>query len=305
MSDTYGLFAGTGALPHRVAEALSQQNAPFVSFGFEHSTLHGAQEHLVFRLETLGTLLEALKSRGVQTICLAGGAVRPDVDLTQVDAATAPLLGTLASELSQGDDTTLRAIVSLFESQGFRIVPAHDLVPDLLPKSGVLTHTSPSEADLKDIERAKSVHAHLGAADVGQACVVAQGQVLAVEALLGTDWMLRSLLQRSQAPTNAPSTGSFWDDPLGTAADMMGGPVVAGTSQERHPDLPKGGVLYKASKPGQSLAADLATIGPSTVQNVKDLELNGIVLGPMTQILDREAVIAACNAAGLFLEVRL
>ena len=50
--------------------------------------------------------------------------------------------------------------------------------------------TAPDAAALADIERGAAVVRALGQVDVGQACVVQQGVVLAVEAIEGTDAML-------------------------------------------------------------------------------------------------------------------
>jgi hypothetical protein len=141
----------------------------------------------------------------------------------------------------------------------------------------------------------------MGAADIGQALVVAQGQVIAVEAQPGTDWMLASLLAREgeRAPT-----GGLFDDPFGVAADMFGGPAVT-RPRGRDPALPPGGLLYKAPKPAQDLRADLPAIGPETVRGAAAAELEGIVIeAGGVMVLDRAATVAAADAAGLFLWVR-
>ncbi len=150
----------------------------------------------------------------------------------------------------------------------------------------------------------------MGAADIGQALVVAQGQVIAVEAQPGTDWMLASLLARGGERL---PTGGLFDDPFGVAADVFGGPAVM-PRRGRDPALPPGGVLYKAPKPGQDLRADLPAIGPETVRGAAAAELEGIVIEAGGVMLldraatvaaaDREATVAAADAAGLFLWVR-
>ncbi len=103
----------------------------------------------------------------------------------------------------------------------------------------------------------------LGALDVGQAVVVQQGMVLGVEAIEGTD----ALIARC--------------GPLRRA----GG----------------GGVLVKLAKPGQERRADLPTVGPRTVTNAAASGLRGIAVeAGSTLMIDRAAVVAAADAAGLF-----
>jgi hypothetical protein len=103
----------------------------------------------------------------------------------------------------------------------------------------------------------------LGAVDVGQAAVVQQGIVLGLEAAEGTD----ALIER------------------------------AGRLQGAGP----GGVLVKAVKPGQERRADLPTVGVATVDACARARLRGIAIeAGMALVIDRAAVSAAADGAGLF-----
>jgi DUF1009 family protein len=104
----------------------------------------------------------------------------------------------------------------------------------------------------------------LGAVDVGQGCVVQQGLVLCVEAIEGTDEMLRR----------------------------------AGALRRPGP----GGVLVKLVKPGQDRRADLPTVGPATIQAAHEAGLRGVAFEAGGTILaEREATVAAADRVGLFL----
>ncbi|MEY8838512.1 UDP-2,3-diacylglucosamine diphosphatase LpxI, partial [Cribrihabitans sp. XS_ASV171] len=66
-----------------------------------------------------------------------------------------------------------------------------------------------------------------------------------------------------------------------------------------------GGVLFKAPKPDQDRRVDLPAIGPETVSATVAAGLSGIVIEKGGVIvLDRAAVVADCDALGLFLMVR-
>jgi DUF1009 family protein len=72
----------------------------------------------------------------------------------------------------------------------------------------------------------------------------------------------------------------------------------AGTLRRAGP----GGVLVKLVKPGQDRRADLPTVGPATVAGAAAAGLRGIAFEAGGTILaEREATIAAADAAGLFL----
>lgn len=290
------LIAGQGQLPFAVHHALKASGRPHViaAMGDVASNLPDVQ---LFRVEQLGTFFAALADLGVTQVCFAGAVARPEIDPSKIDAATLPLVPKIAVAMAGGDDSTLRVAISLFEDAGFEVIAAPQLVDSLLPPHGNLTAIKPSERDLKDIARAQDVHAALAGSDVGQAVIVAHGQVLAVEALLGTDWMMQSLLQT----TPSQNATDVFSDPLGFAADVLAGPIQ--DAQRRNPRLPDGGVLYKAPKAGQDLRIDLPTIGPDTIRGAIALGLNGIAIGPNTQVLELEKTTAAALDGGLFLHV--
>lgn len=261
------LIAGTGALPATLYARLAADGvAPLVCMldGFTPDIAGVTPKS--FRLETLGTLLADLKAAGVTEVCFVGAIRRPVIDPTLIDAATLPLVPVLQKALADGDDGALRAVLGLFEAQGFTIKGIDSLMPDLLPAEGLLTGGPLSDQHKADAERAEGILSVMAQADIGQTCVIAQGQVIAVEALPGTDWMLASL--RSEA-------------------------------------LAAGGLLFKAPKPGQDRRVDLPTIGPQTVSGAIDAGLSGLVIeagGVMVVSLD--LVVQMCREAGLFLWVR-
>ena len=192
------LIAGQGRLPAIVFEQLVEQGArPLVAelSGFAAGTPVPAD--VTFRLETLASFFEDLRGRGVTKVVFAGRVRRPVLDPAVVDPATQPLIRALTNALRDGDDGALRIILDMFSQAGFEIVSAQDVAPQLLPSAGAPTRRHPGRDDGAEARRGLAVIAAMGAADVGQACVVAQGVVLAVEAAAGTDWMLDTLTRRS------------------------------------------------------------------------------------------------------------
>lgn len=264
-SGRIALIAGRGALPGLVAASLDN---PLIASldGFAPDVL---APDVVFRIERLVPFLDHLTREGVGRVIFAGAVERPRLDPALFDAATAQLVPQLLAAMQGGDDGALRAIIAMFEEAGFEVVGVDRVVPDLIPRPGVLCGTV-SEADRSDTDRAAKIVATLGAADVGQGAVVAQGLCLGVEALPGTDALLA---------------------------------FVKATSMSLRPD-PGGarGVLYKAPKPGQDRRIDLPAIGPATVRGAADAGLGGIAWeAGGVMLLDREATVRAAEKAGLFL----
>ncbi|MFT5799797.1 MAG: DUF1009 family protein [Candidatus Azotimanducaceae bacterium] len=254
------LVCGTGTLPALVAKAQPEKPLVCVLDGFAPDAL---EADLNFRLETLGTLLIQLGQRGVTEVCLCGAINRPILDPTKLDEHTAPLIPLIAGALTTGDDGALRAIMGLFEQTGFAVRAAHELVPDLVAPPGVLSEKWPNAQMRDDAKLGADVLAALAPMDVGQACVTGGGQLIGMETIGGTNFMLGHL----------PET-----------------PLCAQ------------GVLVKGPKTGQDTRADMPTIGPATIEAAQKAGLVGVVIDAGDVILlEHEKCIAMANAAGMVL----
>jgi len=301
---TIALIAGTGGVPPVVAQALMDQGrVPVVCemMGFA-SEIEGDFIRVPFRLETLGTFLNRLQALGVTHLCMVGAVLRPQIDPTAIDAATAPLMAQLTAAMAQGDDGTLRAILDLFEERGFGVVGAHQIAPSLLPEAGVLTTMMPPDLT-HDLAIATTALAEMGRADLGQAMIVNGGRVVAREDARGTHALITDFRQSHPATQDAgdPLTAIFDGaaDLIGGAADWLSGRDHAAPDTEA-----QGGFLFKGPKPAQSLLVDMPTIGPDTARAAVDAGLAGIVIKEGGVIvLDQAQVIDILNASGLFLWV--
>ncbi|OYX45626.1 MAG: phosphatidate cytidylyltransferase [Rhodobacterales bacterium 32-67-9] len=267
------IIAGQGGLPAQLVAALEARGDPFVVAeldGFP-ADLPGTSP-IRFRIERLALLLDDLARRGVSRVAFAGAIRRPRLDPEIFDPRTATLVPRLLAAIGQGDDAVLREVIAIFEDDEFEVVGAETLAPDLVPGAGLLAG-APDAADGRDAARAAEIVAGLGALDLGQGAVVAQGLCLAVETLPGTDAMLG---------------------------------FVARHAAGLRPD-PKGakGVFYKAPKPGQDRRIDLPTLGPATVRAAAAAGLAGIAWEAGGVILlDRARMVDAAREAGLFLWAR-
>ncbi|WP_439523542.1 LpxI family protein [Marivita sp.] len=295
---TLALICGQGWLPRSVAHAQDQRPLICVLNGFEPD---GIEADLTFHLETLGTLLETLKSRGVTQVCLCGSIRRPMIDPARLDALTVPLVPRLQTALTSGDDGALRIVMDLFQEAGLRIAAVDELMPDLLPAEGVLTLASYAPQNSIEARLGERTVAAMGARDAGQACAVRGDTVLAREDSAGTDAMLRRL-----ARDRVAGSGDFLTSPINAASDMFGGLLGDATDWlTGGVSSTEGGILFKAPKPGQDRRADLPVIGPTTPDAVAAAGLAGIVIeAGGVMILDRARTVARCDTLGLFLWVR-
>lgn len=258
------LIAGRGRLPGELAAALPVPPLVCAPAGVAPE---GLAVDLGFHIERLAPFLRELGRRGIARVALAGAVDRPRLDPALCDPETAGLIPQLLGAMAGGDDATLRALIALIEDFGLTVAGIADLAPGLLAPEGVLSARAPTPFERNDAERGAAVVAAMGAADVGQACIVAGRLCLGIEALYGTDALLED---------------------------------VAARRASREPQ--RGGVLVKRMKPGQDPRADLPAIGPETVAGALAAGLGGICLqAGRVVVLERAATLAAADAGGLAL----
>jgi UDP-2,3-diacylglucosamine hydrolase len=262
-----GIIAGGGLLPFKVAAAARAAGRGVFILGLEgfaDTTLIRPWPHEIRRLGAASRIIAALREHGCQDLVMIGPVRRPSLLDLRPDAEGAKLLARIGRAAFAGDDGLLAAVIRVLTEEGFRVVGMHEIMREAVAPSGILTVTRPDAQAMTDINRGVEVARLLGSADVGQGCVVQQGLVLAVEAIEGTDAMLLR-------------AGALRRDGIG-------------------------GVLVKLVKPGQDKRADLPTIGPETVRNAASAGLRGLAFEAGATILaEREACLAAADAAGFFL----
>jgi len=297
------LVAGRGALPAAVARA--QQTAPLICALADHNP-DGLTPDVVFRMEELSSFLTLLAAHGVTDVCLCGAIQRPEIDATQVELDTQPLLPVLNAALASGEDSALRAIIRIFEKSGFNVLGAHELAPDLLPAAGVLTSNSVPETAKSGVYLAQSVLKEQAQADLGQSCVIQDGTVVAREGPNGTDVMLSGFIETGCQRRIDPIV----PEPFGLALQTANraGVSVAENRQAQavvHGNSAEGGFLFKASKPGQDLRVDLPTVGPMTAICAAEAGLDGIIIeADRVMVIDLDQTLSILNAMGMYLWVR-
>ncbi len=263
MADTLAIIACDGLLPIQIYEAFPEA-LPITLNNIPHQLGPGTHEH---RIERIGTLFQALKDADVARVVFAGALTRPALDPTLFDETLIAIAPRVMMAMQRGDDELLRQVIEIFEEQGFEVVGAHDLLPELTMAEGAHIGPDPGANDLADAERAAEILRALAPVDVGQGCVIAGGQCLGIETIQGTDALLNFV---SQAPDKLRQSSK--------------------------------GVYVKAPKQGQDLRVDMPAIGPGTIDGLVKAGLGGIVIeAGRVMVLEREKTLEALEKSGLFL----
>jgi UDP-2,3-diacylglucosamine hydrolase len=266
------IICGGGSFPSAVADAVAARGRRPVMFGIKgwaDPQVIGRYVHHWIAIGQAGRFFRLAKAENCREVLFIGTVLRPPLKELRLDWHTIRLLPRVIRFFRGGDDKLLSGVAGVAESGGLRVVGVKDVAPELFVPEGVLGRHRPSDRDRIDIDRALKLIDALGPFDVGQAVVVANGHVIAVEAAEGTDHMLARIseLRRLGRVTSPPGVG----------------------------------VLVKAPKPGQDRRFDLPSIGPRTIELVASARLAGLaVAAGSTMVAEPEQTIAAADNEKIF-----
>jgi DUF1009 family protein len=271
--DRIGIIAGGGSLPLEVARSVSGRGGyvHVVMIEGEADDALQAFPHEILNWAELGRAARSFKRAGISDVIMVGRMARPSFKTARPDFGfLASLPKVLKALRAGGDDAVLRGVVGLLEARRLRVLGVTDVAPELLISDGPLSFQQPTGADEIDIAKGLALVGALGPYDIGQAVIVTDGVVEAIEGAEGTDRMIARVRDRR----------------------LEGGLDLARVRK---------GVLVKRPKPGQDPRLDMPAIGPDTVAAAADAGLAGIA-GMTGEVLaaSRFEMIARADRAGLF-----
>ncbi len=266
------MICGGGSLPLAVADSVAARGRKVLLFplrGAADPKAFAGREHTWVHLGQFGTVARVARAHGCRDIVCLGSVVRPSLWQLRPDLFSLRILPQVARAFRGGDNHLLSNVGKAIEQHGFRFVGAHEVAPEILVPEGTLGRVQTSARARADFAFGFDYLRAAGPFDIGQAVVVADKHVLAVEAAEGTDAMLTRVAQLRASGRIRAAAGS--------------------------------GVLVKALKPAQDRRFDLPSIGPQTVAGVVRAGLAGVaVASGETIIAEPEALVEAADRAGVF-----
>lgn len=270
-----GLLACAGRFPIVFAEKARECGVPVVCVGVagmaDPALKTVCHEFHWLRRLSLGFTARTFRRAGVRRWTMAGKfhkhlSFRPGAVLQFLPDWRMIRFWFFRRRRANNDDSILNGLIGEFRSYGLECVSALDLCPELLVREGVLTRRRPTAAEERDIEIGWELAREMGRLDVGQSVMVRGRAVLAVEAIEGTD---RAILR---------------------AGELCGG---------------GGFVVVKVAKPAQDMRFDVPTVGPQTVESMR--QAGGKVLAieaGRTILLDEAETVALADRYGIAITAR-
>lgn len=186
------LIAGEGALPEEIARRMAGGGEKLVVYAMREnceSIAHHASCVCPLGLSQIAGVLADMTSRGIRKVVLAGVVPKRAIfQPSSLDGLGRKVLERLAS---RDDHSLLGGVVALLEGAGFEVIGYRDILSDLMAASGDIAGREPSELELLDVAYGKEIISTIAPLSFGQSVVVCQRSVVAVEAMEGTDEMIR------------------------------------------------------------------------------------------------------------------
>tara|TARA_Y100000816_G_scaffold134595_1_gene95100 strand:- start:1068 stop:1901 length:834 start_codon:yes stop_codon:yes gene_type:complete len=266
------IIAGGGSLSDVIIETARKKGWNVTVFAIGDLNITKNQDISLIEMNRLdiGRIFQILKSQKIKNICMVGYIPRPNspkdyLNFRYLNVQTLSILFQSIGILRGGDASLFKKINSLLEKRGYKIIGASEIAPNLTLKGGLYSSKSVSKVEFENIKKAKQCAEMTGYLDIGQAVVVKNGRVLAIEAAEGTDVMLERV-----ACLEAIS-------------------------------VKRGGVILKSAQINQDNRVDMPTIGPNTIKNVVKANLSGIAItADNVIVLDFQKVIEMIEDNNLY-----
>jgi UDP-2,3-diacylglucosamine hydrolase len=259
----FGIIAGNGRFPVVALEAARKRGDEAIAIAIKEEASveveHAALRCHWISLGELSKLIEICKAEAITEIMMAGqvkhakifSAIKPDLRLAKV----------LGRALFKNTDSLIGAVVKELASEGIHLVDSTLLLKSLLAPAGAITKRKADSDEQRDIDYGRRIANALASLDLGQSVAIADRACVALEAMEGTDAMLRR------------------------AASLVEGKRLT---------------LVKASSRRRHLLFDVPVIGPGTIDTMIETNTTALAVDAgRTLMLDREEMLEKANRAKL------
>ena len=226
-----GLIAGNRKFPIIFSQKAKQAGYYIVTIAIRGDTSRRLKDFVDkiywIRVEEFKKIFEIFKQEQIVEIVMAG-QVNPR-NLFNKRVMDNPDIKMLLENIKDKKaDTVFGAIADRLEDSGFKLLDSTFLIKDFLPPKGILTKRQPDFREWQDIYFGLDIAKKVGLLDIGQTVGIKNRAVVAVEALEGTDALIRRVGRIAR----------------------------------------KGAVIVKVSKPYQDMRFDIPVIGLNTIKNL-------------------------------------
>jgi DUF1009 family protein len=226
-----GLIAGNRKFPFIFSQAAKKKNYYIVAVAIKGDTspkLKASVDKIYWLgLDEFSRMFEIFKQEDIHKVIMAG-QISPRRLFSKEIAKDKVLKNLLSGIKNKKADTIFGSIAEKLKEDGIELLDSTTFIEDYLPKKGTLTKLEPDFSIWEDIYFGLDLAKAIAYLDIGQTVAVKGKAVVAVEALEGTDNLIRR------------------------AGSITGGGIT----------------VVKVSKPKQDMRFDIPVVGLVTVKNL-------------------------------------
>ena len=257
-----GLIAGNGRFPFLAAAGARRAGRHVIALAIREETDPGLEAevdelHWV-GLGQLGKAISILRKAGAREALMAG-----QVKHRQIFSGTVPdlkLMGVLARLALQNTDSLIGGVADALSREGITLLSSVAFLGDQLATAGAMTRRRPGRDERADLEYGEKVARTLAGMDLGQTAVVKSRATIALEAMEGTDEVIRR-------------------------AGRLAG---------------EGTTVVKVSKPGQDMRFDVPVVGPGTLEAMAEARTAVLALDAgRALVIEKRVFLEKADAAGV------
>jgi UDP-2,3-diacylglucosamine hydrolase len=264
---TLGIIAGNGVYPRLLADAARKAGVKkLIATAFTGETDPGLARHVDLiewmRVGQLNRLLKFFKQNEVHHAIMAGQIAPKNLFDLRPDWKALLLLGKLKQ---RNAESIFAAIADELAKVGVELLPATTFLEDCLASAGLIAGSKLSRREEEDVVLGLKIAKEIARLDIGQAVIVKNGTVVAVEAFEGTNDAIR-----------------------------RGGALAR-----------DGAVMVKVAKPNQDMRFDVPVIGVETVRVAAEAKLRVIAVeAGKTLLLERDTITDLANLSRISIVAR-
>ena len=254
----FGLIAGNGKFPFLVVEGARRQGASLAVVAIREETDERIEEIadkiIWVGIGQLGKMISFFKQEGVEKVMMAG-----QVKHVQIFSGALPdlrMVKMLWNLPQRNTDSLIGGIAAELAKDNIELIDSTHFIQENLAREGVLTKRKPDETERGNIEYGLKIASEIARLDLGQTIVVRAKACVAIEAMEGTDAVIKR------------------------AGELAKGKLT----------------IVKVAKPNQDMRFDVPVVGVPTVEQMIKAGATCLCLtAGKTLIFDREEMLALAN----------
>jgi UDP-2,3-diacylglucosamine hydrolase len=258
MSPKFGLIAGNGKFPFLVVEGAKKAGASLAVVAIKEETDKQIDEvagNVIWvGIGQLGKMISFFEKEGVTKVMMAG-----QVKHIQIFSGALPdlrMMKMLFGLKQRNTDALIGGVAAEMAKEGIELIDSTFFIQDQLAQEGVLTKRQPTDIEQGNIEYGLKVANEIARLDLGQTIVVRAKACVAIEAMEGTDAVIKR------------------------AGELARGKLT----------------VVKVAKPDQDMRFDVPVVGVPTINTMIEAGATCLSLtAEKTLIFDREEMLELAN----------